>query len=108
MTRRCIAPMRDYNSAGWQPAHGLFALSNGGLFGRGLAQGSPTWIPEGYATGAAGFFPVAGLAPDRVPDRFVEHAERLVSPRGSRGRRAGHHLACPHDRRARAGDSRRT
>src|SRR4051794_5065053 len=36
-------PMRDYNSAGWQPAHGLFALSNGGLFGQGIGASQQKW-----------------------------------------------------------------
>ena len=36
-------PMRDYSSAGWQPAHGLFALSNGGLFGQGIGASQQKW-----------------------------------------------------------------
>ena len=36
-------PMRDYNSAGWQPAHGLFALSSGGLFGQGIGASQQKW-----------------------------------------------------------------
>jgi cell division protein FtsW len=43
-------PMRDYNSAGWQPAHGLFALSNGGLFGQGIGASQQKWgnLPEAH------------------------------------------------------------
>jgi cell division protein FtsW len=43
-------PMRDYNSAGWQPAHGLFALSQGGLFGQGIGASQQKWgnLPEAH------------------------------------------------------------
>ena len=36
-------PMLDYQSAGWQPAHGLFALANGGLFGQGIGASQQKW-----------------------------------------------------------------
>jgi cell division protein FtsW len=43
-------PMRDYASAGWQPAHGLFALSSGGLFGQGIGASQQKWgnLPEAH------------------------------------------------------------
>jgi cell division protein FtsW len=43
-------PMREYNSAGWQPAHGLFALSSGGLFGQGIGASQQKWgnLPEAH------------------------------------------------------------
>jgi cell division protein FtsW len=43
-------PMRDYNTAGWQPAHGLFALSTGGLFGQGIGASQQKWgnLPEAH------------------------------------------------------------
>ena len=43
-------PMRTYNSAGWQPAHGLFALSSGGLFGQGIGASQQKWgnLPEAH------------------------------------------------------------
>ncbi|MBO0846576.1 MAG: putative lipid II flippase FtsW [Nocardioides sp.] len=43
-------PMRDYNSTGWQPAHGLFALSTGGLFGQGIGASQQKWgnLPEAH------------------------------------------------------------
>jgi cell division protein FtsW len=43
-------PMRDYSSAGWQPAHGLFALSKGGLFGQGIGASQQKWgnLPEAH------------------------------------------------------------
>ena len=33
----------NYQSAGWQPAHGIMALASGGLFGVGLGAGSQKW-----------------------------------------------------------------
>ncbi|NBO08591.1 MAG: hypothetical protein EBV30_04465 [Actinobacteria bacterium] len=33
----------NYQSAGWQPAHGIMALATGGLFGVGLGAGSQKW-----------------------------------------------------------------
>jgi cell division protein FtsW len=43
-------PMRDYMKAGWQPAHGLFALSTGGLFGQGIGASQQKWgnLPEAH------------------------------------------------------------
>jgi cell division protein FtsW len=43
-------PMRTYQSAGWQPAHGLFALSNGGIFGQGIGASQQKWgnLPEAH------------------------------------------------------------
>ncbi len=43
-------PMRTYNSAGWQPAHGLFALANGGIFGQGIGASQQKWgnLPEAH------------------------------------------------------------
>jgi cell division protein FtsW len=43
-------PMRDYESAGWQPAHGLFALSQGGGFGQGIGASQQKWgnLPEAH------------------------------------------------------------
>jgi cell division protein FtsW len=43
-------PMRDYNSAGWQSAHGLFALSQGGVFGQGIGASQQKWgnLPEAH------------------------------------------------------------
>ncbi len=36
-------PFKDYTDAGWQPAHGLYALSSGGWFGQGIGA-SPTEV----------------------------------------------------------------
>ena len=63
-------PMRDYNSAGWQPAHGLFALSQGGLFGQGIGASQQKWgnLPEAHTDF---IFAVLGeeLGPGRHPAR---------------------------------------
>ncbi len=38
-----VNPFSDYHTTGWQPAHGLFALSTGGVFGVGLGGSSQKW-----------------------------------------------------------------
>jgi cell division protein FtsW len=43
-------PFKDYTDAGWQPAHGLFALSSGGWFGQGIGGSTQKWgdLPEAH------------------------------------------------------------
>ena len=43
-------PFKDYEGAGWQPAHGLFAMSSGGLFGKGISASQQKWgsLPEAH------------------------------------------------------------
>ncbi len=36
-------PFKDYQGAGWQPAHGLFAMSTGGIFGKGISASQQKW-----------------------------------------------------------------
>lgn len=38
-------PFSDYHFSGWQPAHGLYALSSGGWFGRGIGASQQKWGP---------------------------------------------------------------
>lgn len=38
-----LDPFGDYLDSGWQPAHGLFALSTGGWLGQGLGASSQKW-----------------------------------------------------------------
>ncbi len=43
-------PFQDYLGAGWQPAHGLYALSSGGWFGEGIGASRQKWgdLPEAH------------------------------------------------------------
>ncbi len=36
-------PFKDFQGAGWQPAHGLFAMSTGGIFGKGISASQQKW-----------------------------------------------------------------
>jgi cell division protein FtsW len=36
-------PFKDYTDTGWQPAHGLYALSSGGWFGQGIGASTQKW-----------------------------------------------------------------
>lgn len=43
-------PFKDYQKTGWQPAHGLYALSSGGWFGQGIGASAQKWgdLPESH------------------------------------------------------------
>jgi cell division protein FtsW len=43
-------PFKDFHDAGWQPAHGLYALSHGGVFGQGIGASQQKWgnLPEAH------------------------------------------------------------
>jgi cell division protein FtsW len=43
-------PFKDYQGAGWQPAHGLFAMSSGGILGKGISASQQKWgaLPEAH------------------------------------------------------------
>ena len=45
-----VDPFKDYHDAGWQPAHGLYALSSGGWFGEGIGASQQKWgdLPEAH------------------------------------------------------------
>jgi cell division protein FtsW len=45
-----VDPFSDYHTAGWQPAHGLYALSSGGVFGQGIGASQQKWeaLPEAH------------------------------------------------------------
>ncbi|HJR39874.1 MAG TPA: putative lipid II flippase FtsW [Nocardioidaceae bacterium] len=45
-----VDPFKDYEGAGWQPAHGLFAMSSGGWFGKGISASQQKWgsLPEAH------------------------------------------------------------
>src|SRR4029450_2358667 len=43
-------PFKDFHDTGWQPAHGLYALSSGGWFGQGIGASQQKWgqLPEAH------------------------------------------------------------
>jgi len=43
-------PFKDFHNAGWQPAHGLFALSSGHILGQGIGASQQKWgdLPEAH------------------------------------------------------------
>ncbi|NHC23064.1 putative lipid II flippase FtsW [Nocardioides sp. IC4_145] len=45
-----VDPFQDYHDKGWQPAHGLYALSTGGVFGQGIGASQQKWgdLPEAH------------------------------------------------------------
>ncbi|MFS3130260.1 putative lipid II flippase FtsW [Nocardioides sp. Bht2] len=45
-----VDPFKEYHDAGWQPAHGLYALSSGGVFGQGIGASQQKWgdLPEAH------------------------------------------------------------
>jgi len=68
-----VDPFKDFEGNGWQPAHGLYALSSGGWFGEGIGASQQKWgsLPEahtdfifavlGEELGLAGTLLVVGL-----------------------------------------------
>jgi cell division protein FtsW len=45
-----VDPFKDYHGTGWQPAHGLYAIASGGIFGDGLGASRQKWgtLPEAH------------------------------------------------------------
>ncbi len=45
-----VDPFKDFHDTGWQPAHGLFAMSSGGIFGQGIGASQQKWgaLPEAH------------------------------------------------------------
>ena len=45
-----VDPFKDFQGAGWQPAHGLYAMSSGGVFGQGIGASQQKWgtLPEAH------------------------------------------------------------
>jgi cell division protein FtsW len=68
-----VDPFKDYLGTGWQPAHGLYAMASGGIFGEGIGASQQKWgtLPEahtdfifavlGEELGLAGTLLVVGL-----------------------------------------------
>ncbi len=38
-----VDPLKNFHDTGWQPAHALFAVSSGGLFGEGIGASQQKW-----------------------------------------------------------------
>ena len=38
-----VDPFQTFDGAGWQAAHGIFAMSSGGLFGKGIGASQQKW-----------------------------------------------------------------
>ncbi|WP_107774578.1 putative lipid II flippase FtsW [Nocardioides sediminis] len=90
-------PFKDYLDTGWQPAHGLYALSTGGWFGQGIGASTQKWggLPEahndfifavlGEELGLVGTLLVIGLfftiafAAIRIASRTAEPFVRYMS-----------------------------
>lgn len=45
-----VDPFQDFHGSGWQPAHGLYAMSSGGIFGQGIGASQQKWgsLPEAH------------------------------------------------------------
>ncbi|MBS43157.1 MAG: putative lipid II flippase FtsW [Nocardioides sp.] len=45
-----VDPFQDFHGTGWQPAHGLYAMSSGGLLGQGIGASQQKWgaLPEAH------------------------------------------------------------
>ena len=45
-----VDPLASYHDTGWQPAHGLFALASGEVFGNGIGDSTQKWgdLPEAH------------------------------------------------------------
>jgi cell division protein FtsW len=45
-----VDPFKDYHGTGWQPAHGLYAMASGGIFGEGIGASRQKWgaLPEAH------------------------------------------------------------
>jgi cell division protein FtsW len=45
-----VDPFQNYEGAGWQAAHGLFAMSSGGWLGKGISASQQKWgsLPEAH------------------------------------------------------------
>ncbi|WP_370248661.1 putative lipid II flippase FtsW [Nocardioides sp.] len=48
--RTAFDPMQDFLGTGWQPAHGLYAMASGGVFGQGIGASRQKWgtLPEAH------------------------------------------------------------
>jgi cell division protein FtsW len=78
-----IDPFAHYQDAGWQPAHALYALGSGGLFGVGLGQGRQKflWLAQAHTDA---IFAVIGEELGLVGTLFVVTCFLVIAYRGMR------------------------
>ncbi|HNP86764.1 MAG: putative lipid II flippase FtsW [Chloroflexi bacterium SZAS-1] len=78
-----LDPFSNYLGAGWQPAHGLYALGSGGIFGVGLGQGRQKflWLAQAHTDA---IFAVIGEEFGLIGTLFVVGCFLVIAYRGLR------------------------
>src|SRR5215212_2867254 len=78
-----LDPFKYYQDAGWQPAHGLYALGSGGLFGVGLGQGRQKflWLSQAHTDA---IFAVIGEEFGLIGTLFIATCFLVIAYRGMR------------------------
>src|SRR5262249_35390369 len=78
-----LDPFKYYQDAGWQPAHGLYALGSGGLFGVGLGQGRQKflWLSQAHTDA---IFAVIGEEFGLIGTLFIVACFLVIAYRGRR------------------------
>jgi cell division protein FtsW len=78
-----LDPFKHYQDAGWQPAHGLYALGSGGLFGVGLGQGRQKflWLSQAHTDA---IFAVIGEEFGLLGTLFIVVCFLVIAYRGMR------------------------
>jgi cell division protein FtsW len=78
-----LDPSKYYQDAGWQPAHGLYALGSGGLFGVGLGQGRQKflWLSQAHTDA---IFAVIGEEFGLMGTLFIGCCFLVIAYRGMR------------------------
>lgn len=76
-------PFKHYQEAGYQPAHALYALGSGGIFGVGLGQGRQKflWLPQAHTDT---IFAIIGEEFGMLGTLFVVGCFLLIAYRGFR------------------------
>jgi len=78
-----LDPFAYYQGAGYQPAHALYALGSGGLFGEGLGQARQKfqWLPQAHTDA---IFAIIGEEFGLVGTLFIIGCFLLIAYRGFR------------------------
>lgn len=76
-------PFAHYQGAGYQPAHALYALGSGGLFGVGLGQGRQKflWLPQAHTDA---IFAIIGEEFGLIGTLFIVACFLIIAYRGFR------------------------